>query len=101
MNIAVNTYIFKIVPEFSMRFMIWLLGHSIETARLAVAQDSLVDLFFLGGWKGRGVVRFHYRIDLTAFDRRFYEGYRRVNAKFARVLYPLLRADDRTSAPRT
>jgi len=29
MNIAVNTYIFKIVPEFSMRFMIWLLSHSL------------------------------------------------------------------------
>ncbi|SOP97305.1 MFS transporter [Pseudomonas syringae] len=28
MNIAVNIYIFKIVPEFTMRFMIWLLGHS-------------------------------------------------------------------------
>jgi 1-acyl-sn-glycerol-3-phosphate acyltransferase len=28
MNIAVNTYIFKIVPEFTMRFMIWLLSHS-------------------------------------------------------------------------
>ncbi|MEQ8268435.1 MAG: alpha,alpha-trehalose-phosphate synthase (UDP-forming) [Parvibaculum sp.] len=37
---------------------------------------------------------FHYRIDLTAFDRRYYEGYRRVNAKFAHVLYPLLRSDD-------
>lgn len=28
LNIAVNTYIFRIVPEFSMRFMIWLLSHS-------------------------------------------------------------------------
>jgi len=28
MNIAVNTYIFRIVPEFTMRFMVWLLGHS-------------------------------------------------------------------------
>lgn len=37
---------------------------------------------------------FHYRIDLTAFDRRYYEGYRRVNAKFAAALYPLLREDD-------
>ncbi|MBA4208437.1 MAG: trehalose-6-phosphate synthase [Parvibaculum sp.] len=37
---------------------------------------------------------FHYRTDLTAFDRRYYEGYRRVNAKFARVLFPLLRPDD-------
>ena len=28
MNVAVNSYIFKLVPEFSMRFLIWLLGHS-------------------------------------------------------------------------
>lgn len=28
LNIAVNAYIFRIVPEFSMRFMIWLLSHS-------------------------------------------------------------------------
>src|SRR3546814_13131671 len=28
LNIGVNTYIFKIVPEFSMRFLIWLLSHS-------------------------------------------------------------------------
>ena len=28
MNIAVNSYIFKIVPEFSVRFLIWLLSHS-------------------------------------------------------------------------
>ncbi len=38
---------------------------------------------------------FHYRIDLTAFDRRYYESYLKVNAKFARALYPLLAADDR------
>lgn len=37
---------------------------------------------------------FHYRLDLTAFDRRYYEGYRRVNSKLARVLYPLLKDDD-------
>ena len=29
MNLAVNAYIFKIVPEFTMRFLIWLLGHSL------------------------------------------------------------------------
>ncbi|NER60261.1 MFS transporter [Pseudomonas sp. MAFF212428] len=28
LNIAVNAYIFRIVPEFSMRFMIWMLSHS-------------------------------------------------------------------------
>ncbi len=29
MNLAVNTYIFKIVPEFTLRFLMWLLSHSI------------------------------------------------------------------------
>ena len=28
LNIAVNAYIFRIVPEFTMRFLIWLLSHS-------------------------------------------------------------------------
>jgi trehalose 6-phosphate synthase len=37
---------------------------------------------------------FHYRIDLTAYDRRFYDGYLRVNARFAQALFPLLREDD-------
>ncbi|HZR36266.1 MAG TPA: alpha,alpha-trehalose-phosphate synthase (UDP-forming) [Nevskia sp.] len=38
---------------------------------------------------------FHYRIDLTTYDRQFYEGYQRVNVRFARALQPLLRDDDR------
>jgi trehalose 6-phosphate synthase len=37
---------------------------------------------------------FHYRLDLTAFDRRFFDGYQRVNRRFAQALSPLLRADD-------
>jgi trehalose 6-phosphate synthase len=37
---------------------------------------------------------FHYRLDLAAFDRRFYDGYQRVNRRFAQALAPLLRADD-------
>jgi trehalose 6-phosphate synthase len=37
---------------------------------------------------------FHYRIDLTAYDRKFYDGYLRVNARFAQALYPLLQPDD-------
>lgn len=40
MNIAVNTYIFKIVPEFSMRFMIWLLSHSMYRVQHETADDS-------------------------------------------------------------
>jgi trehalose 6-phosphate synthase len=38
---------------------------------------------------------FHYRIDLTVYDRRYYDGYQRVNARFASTLSPLLRPDDR------
>ena len=37
---------------------------------------------------------FHYRIDLTHFSRRHYSGYLRVNTRFAKALYPLLRLDD-------
>ena len=37
---------------------------------------------------------FHYRTDLTRFDRDDYQGYIRVNQRFAHALKPLLRADD-------
>jgi trehalose 6-phosphate synthase len=37
---------------------------------------------------------FHYRIDLTTFDRGFHAGYIRVNAQFAAALAKLLLADD-------
>ncbi|WP_437883170.1 MFS transporter [Pseudomonas sp. LRF_L74] len=63
MNIAVNTYIFKIVPEFTMRFMIWLLSHSMyrvthenleaipdEGAAVLVCNHvSFVDALLIGG----------------------------------------------------
>lgn len=38
---------------------------------------------------------FHYRSDLTTYDRRFYKGYLRVNALFARHLAELLQPGDR------
>jgi len=37
---------------------------------------------------------FHYRIDLTTFDRQQFHGYLRVNHRFARTLTGLLRKDD-------
>ena len=37
---------------------------------------------------------FHYRGDLTTFDREALAGYRRVNRQFAESLYPLVRPDD-------
>ncbi|MCP9338596.1 MFS transporter [Stutzerimonas xanthomarina] len=33
MNVVVSAYIFSIVPEFSMRFLVWLLGHSMYRVR--------------------------------------------------------------------
>ena len=37
---------------------------------------------------------FHYRIDLTEYDRNFSEGYERVNERFAHSVFPLIEADD-------
>jgi len=37
---------------------------------------------------------FHYRIDLSAYERSFDKGYARVNARFAETVTPLLEADD-------
>ncbi|HEX5378182.1 MAG TPA: trehalose-6-phosphate synthase, partial [Phenylobacterium sp.] len=37
---------------------------------------------------------FHYRQDLTAYDRSFDEGYQRVNRRFAETLAPLIAPDD-------
>jgi trehalose 6-phosphate synthase len=37
---------------------------------------------------------FHYRIDLTAYERSFGSGYDRVNARFAETLRPLVEPED-------
>jgi trehalose 6-phosphate synthase len=37
---------------------------------------------------------FHYRLDLTAYDTGFVDGYQRVNTLFARKLMPLLKSTD-------
>ncbi len=37
---------------------------------------------------------FHYRLDLTSYDRRYYETYQQVNAQFAEGLVPLLQPND-------
>ncbi|CAN5228046.1 trehalose-6-phosphate synthase [soil metagenome] len=37
---------------------------------------------------------FHHRVDLTAYERSYGEGYERVNARFAEVLKPLIEPDD-------
>ncbi len=85
MNVAVNSYIFKIVPEFSMRFLIWLLGHSmyrVEHKGLEAIPDegpavlvcnhvSFVDALLIGGAVRRPVrfVMYYkiYRLPLLNF----------------------------------
>ena len=37
---------------------------------------------------------FHHRVDLTAYERSYGEGYERVNRRFAEVLRPLIEPDD-------
>jgi len=37
---------------------------------------------------------FHYRIDLTEYDRNFGEGYERVNERFATAVLPLIEPED-------
>jgi trehalose 6-phosphate synthase len=37
---------------------------------------------------------FHYRVDLTEYDRSFDAGYARVNCRFAETLLPLIEPDD-------
>ena len=37
---------------------------------------------------------FHHRVDLTAYERSFGEGYERTNRRFAEVLAPLIEPDD-------
>lgn len=63
LNLIVNGYIFKVVPEFSMRFLIWLLGHSmyrVKHCNLEAIPDegpcvlvcnhvSFVDALLIGG----------------------------------------------------
>ena len=50
---------------------------------------------YYGGYANRTLwPMFHYRVDLAVFDRRYYQGYQRVNALFARHLRPLLAPSD-------
>ncbi|NJO37626.1 MAG: alpha,alpha-trehalose-phosphate synthase (UDP-forming) [Rhizobiales bacterium] len=50
---------------------------------------------YYGGFANRTLwPLFHYRLDLSSFDRDWYNGYRRVNRLFAEQLFPYVRDDD-------
>ncbi|MBJ3778408.1 alpha,alpha-trehalose-phosphate synthase (UDP-forming) [Acuticoccus mangrovi] len=66
---------------------------NVSTATIDVAQADYDE--FYAGYSNRALwPTLHYRLDLTDFDRRLEEGYRRVNERFASRLVPLLRPDD-------
>ena len=65
----------------------------IGTATVDLSEGELDDYY--NGFSNRCLwPLFHFRTDLITFDRRHYEGYRRVNRKLANLLAPLLKADD-------
>ncbi len=62
-------------------------------ATMDLARDDYEDYY--NGFANRTLwPLFHYRTDLTVYDRRFYEGYQRVNGFFAQTVTPLLAPDD-------
>ncbi|WP_420391835.1 alpha,alpha-trehalose-phosphate synthase (UDP-forming) [Acuticoccus sp.] len=66
---------------------------NVSTATIDVAQADFDE--FYAGFANRALwPTMHYRLDLTDFDKRLEQGYRRVNERFANRLVPLLRPDD-------
>ncbi len=57
-------------------------------------EDQDIDEYY-NGYANRTLwPLFHYRIDLTEFERGFADGYRRVNERFADTVRPLIEAED-------
>jgi len=57
-------------------------------------EESDVQEYYNGYANGALWPLFHYRIDLTHYDRSFGEGYERVNRRFAETIAPLIQPDD-------
>ena len=66
---------------------------NVSTATIDVTQADYDE--FYAGFANRALwPTMHYRLDLTDFDKRLEQGYRRVNERFAQRLIPLLKPDD-------
>ncbi|MDX1656240.1 MAG: alpha,alpha-trehalose-phosphate synthase (UDP-forming) [Candidatus Competibacteraceae bacterium] len=62
-------------------------------ATIDLAEQDYQD--FYAGYSNRSLwPLFHYRTDLTTFDRRYQAGYYRVNSHFAQTIAPLVEPDD-------
>ena len=68
-------------------------GGGVTTATIDLEQQDVEEYY--DGYANRTLwPLFHYRIDLTEFERDFDSGYGRVNRRFAETLYPLIERDD-------
>ena len=65
----------------------------LSLATVPLSQDDY-DEFYRGFANSSLWPLFHFRIDLATFDRHQFQGYLRVNHRFARILSGLLREDD-------
>lgn len=65
----------------------------VTVATVDLAEDDLDEYY--NGYANKTLwPLFHYRADLTAYDRAYGEGYERVNRRFAETLRPLIRRGD-------
>ncbi|WP_417679040.1 alpha,alpha-trehalose-phosphate synthase (UDP-forming) [Roseibium sp.] len=66
---------------------------SVQLVQVDMTQADYDD--FYAGYANRTLWPvLHYRLDLAVFDRRFEQGYRHVNDRFATRLRPMLKPDD-------
>jgi trehalose 6-phosphate synthase len=82
----------KTTPEFTGQLAMQKIdGVTVATVDL---EDADVDEYYNGYANKTLWPLFHYRQDLTAYDRAYGEGYERVNRRFAETLRPLIERDD-------
>ncbi len=68
-------------------------GHDVTVATVDLEEQDRDEYY--NGYANRTLwPLFHYRIDLSAYERSFGEGYARVNTRFAETVLPLLEPDD-------
>lgn len=80
------------VPEFTGQLNMQRTG-GVTTATVDLEEQD-VDEYYNGYANKTLWPLFHYRIDLTEYDRSFDSGYARVNQRFADTLFPIIEPDD-------
>ena len=79
-------------PEFNGQISIQRAG-GVTVATMDLEEQDIQEYY--NGYANRTLwPLFHYRIDLTQYERSYGSGYERVNARFAEMLMPLIAPDD-------